>query len=269
MPILRSAYLATIGFGMLLTGECFIHAQQLAGDWKVVPAPPVGSEELYATNIPVWKLRNDGTYITPSHWTRRDGEKQAITSLPEHLTRDSLMHGAPSSLHLDSGGWLVGFNGGEFGGGLWSTSDDGSQTKLLVSQADVHGLIRTPDGIIVLIGLAHMALNQGNASFVPNSSWDRAEAHTIADLSASPEAWLQESPSTVLVATDKAILRVHTSGTVDTLVNMPYGPMIARSIVIAADHTIYVGIRGYILKLIPQLNGYALQWLIPVEHTNG
>jgi hypothetical protein len=265
---LHRALLATTGFSLLLTGGR-LQSQQLAGNWKIVPAPAIGSAELYATDVPVWKVREDGAVVTASHWTRRDREEQEKTFLPEHLTRDALMHGAPSSLRLDGGGWLIGFDGGEFDGGLWSTSEDGRQTKLLVHQADIHGLIRTPDGVIVLSGLAHATMDQGSAVFVPNSSWDKAEVHPISDLSSSPQAWVQDSPSTVLVVTNKAILRVHEVGTADTLASLPYGPIVARSIVIAADRTIYVGVRGYILRLLPQPNGYTLQWLLPDQPPKG
>jgi hypothetical protein len=168
---LHRALLATTGFSLLLTGGR-LQSQQLAGNWKIVPAPAIGSAELYATDVPVWKVREDGAVVTASHWTRRDREEQEKTFLPEHLTRDALMHGAPSSLRLDGGGWLIGFD-------------------------------------------------------------------------------------------------VHEVGTADTLASLPYGPIVARSIVIAADRTIYVGVRGYILRLLPQPNGYTLQWLLPDQPPKG
>jgi hypothetical protein len=178
------------------------------------------------------------------------------------------MHGYPVSLQLADGGWLIGFDGGEFGGGLWATNDDGSRKLNILPDEDVHALFSTPDGVIVLSGLAHMGGDQGKAWFVPNSSWANAQVKPLYDLGSSPEASVQESTSAVLVVTDKAVSRVNSSGTLDKLIDLPYGPIVANSIVIASDRTIYVGVHNYLLRLSPHSSSYSLEWLAKTGNAN-
>jgi len=173
------------------------------------------------------------------------------------------MHGYRTSLHHADGSWLIGFDGGEFGGGLWSTNDDGSQTSLVLSREDIHALYHTNDGVIVLSGVAHATIDEGKVWFVFDTSWDKAAARLLCDLHGSPDASVQDSPSTVLVVTRSAVLRIGTSGSLETLAHIPVPPPVVTSVVMAADRTIYVGVPGYILRLLPEPTGYSVQWLVP------
>lgn len=246
----------------LFVATVSLPAQQLTGNWSVVPAPAGDVYAFVASNPPTWKLRSYGEHVVASHWTRYDREQAQKVALPEHLLRDWEMRGVPVTFHLDHGGWLIGFDGGEFGGGLWSTNEDGSQTQHLLSSQDVHAIVPALGGAIVLAGVAHMSLDEGSAFWVPSSAWNSAEIHRIADLKSSPEASIQDSPSTVLVATNKEILRIDASGTLQRLFEMPNGSLSPRSVVVM-DGTIYVGLRGYLLRLMPVTNGYHAEWLIP------
>ncbi len=193
------------------------HAQQLEGNWNII-APPTPDELASATSTrPMWKLNEEGMHILASRFTREDREQRNHIAIPEHLVREPFMRDTPSVVHISGGGWLIGFNGGEFMGGLWSTNEDGSQTKKLLSMADIHALFRTTSGVIVLEGLAHATLDNGSVYFVPASSWATAGARKIADIHSSPEASVQETPEAVLVTTNKAVLRVGSTGTIETL----------------------------------------------------
>jgi hypothetical protein len=104
------------------------HAQQLEGNWSII-APPTSEELASATStLPTWKLNEEGMHIVASRFTREDREQRNHKALPEHLVREPFVRGTPSVVHISGGGWLIGFNGGEFMGGLWSTNEDGSQT---------------------------------------------------------------------------------------------------------------------------------------------
>jgi hypothetical protein len=149
-------------------------------------------------------------------------------------------------------------------GGLWSTNEDGSQTKKLLSMVDIHALFPTTNGVIVLEGVAHMTGDDGGAYFVSASSWATAQARKLADLHSSPEASVQETPEAVLVATNKAVLRVASSGTIETLFTWPNRFLVPRSILLA-DRTIYVSMRGYVVRLLPTSTGYEPEWLSPAE----
>jgi len=50
------------------------------------------------------------------------------------------MVGRQTMLKLRNG-WLIGFDGGEFGGGLWFAGEDGSM--LTLNRENIHGFIET------------------------------------------------------------------------------------------------------------------------------
>src|SRR5579863_1071603 len=58
---------------------------------------------------------------------------QAGLMFPPHFHRTKDMIGRAMTARA-GGNWLIGFNGGEFGGGLWWASPDGKHTKLLTRE---------------------------------------------------------------------------------------------------------------------------------------
>ncbi|MEL6371819.1 MAG: hypothetical protein AAFR03_14005 [Pseudomonadota bacterium] len=66
---------------------------------------------------------------------------------------------ASAFLELESG-WIVGFNLGEFGGGLWWVDNEGNGQKL--SYENIHDIFWNGDNIIVTTGLAHLSLDGGS-----------------------------------------------------------------------------------------------------------
>jgi hypothetical protein len=92
---------------------------------------------------------------------------------------------------------------------------------------------------------AHATIDEGKAWFLSDTSWDNAAARLLCDLHGSPYASVQDSPSTVLVVTHSAVLRVGESGNLETLAHIPVPPPVVTSVVIAADRTIYMGVPGH------------------------
>src|SRR5712691_4914079 len=71
-----------------------------------------------------WVATNDGGSIK---LVRFDAESSKQSPMPPQLKLSKKMIGR-RSLQPTSRGWLAGFDAGEFGGGLWWFSRDGSQT---------------------------------------------------------------------------------------------------------------------------------------------
>src|ERR1700722_1866677 len=69
--------------------------------------------------------------------------------------------GLRSAMHFKNG-WLLAYDAGEWGGGLWLTNEDGSRTKRILND-NVRAVVPIDGGIVVLSGLAHMFINFGNA----------------------------------------------------------------------------------------------------------
>jgi hypothetical protein len=251
-----------ISLWLLIQLNRSLYCQQPENDWSIVAAPSSNPNVTAALNsAPTWKVTQQGGNAVATPFTREDREQLSHIPLPPHFVRQTTMLGNASALRVVDG-WLIGFDGGEFEGGLWSTNEDGSQTKALLSNVDIHAMFQTTKGVVVLEGLAHIASDKGSAFFVPASSWASSAATKIADLHSSPEASVQESPDTLLIATNKAVLRLNAAGLLTTLFEQPNGFLGPRSI-LSTDRQIYVGMRGYVLRLHPSSTGYLSQWLIP------
>jgi hypothetical protein len=89
------------------------------------------------------------------------------TKLPRGFKRDKEMIGNEALLKITHG-WLVGFDAGEFGGGLWFVDSVGQSHKL--TGENVHGLMSTPQGTLVFVGLSHLGLDTGKVLLVDDSS---------------------------------------------------------------------------------------------------
>jgi hypothetical protein len=73
--------------------------------------------------------------------------------------RKQFVDGWVSAYMRLTNGWLVGFDAGEFGGGLWWIDDAGP--GLFLSQQNVHKLFRYGDKILAAVGLAHLSFDDG------------------------------------------------------------------------------------------------------------
>jgi hypothetical protein len=84
--------------------------------------------------------------------------------------------GAPQHCHLDRGRLYIGFDYGEFGGGLWSVDIQSGHTEKIhhFTEFDtpVKGLANDRDGRLwAMEGLAHLGLAIGSLSFRSDDGW--------------------------------------------------------------------------------------------------
>jgi len=126
---------------------------------------PSGGRKLRARK----KIRSCGSVPDMvDHWLVTREEGRTIVShlgdqvenkvvLPPQLKPKEMMSGGKSTLKVleTYDGWLVGFDAGEFGGGLWWYRQDG-KFDVQLSSKNVHAIYKTQDGIFILGGLAHM-----------------------------------------------------------------------------------------------------------------
>jgi len=218
-----------------------------------------------------WQVMNEGNSvkITDRYQT---GEKQDIPqvpSLPPLLRREAGMPGRTvdsglrSALHFKNG-WLLAYNAGEWGGGLWLTNEDGSKTKRILSD-NVRAVIPTDSGILVLSGLAHLAINFGNAFiFSEPNGLDIVLQRAVA-LDGEPSAPAKEADGSVLFVTTYGLCRITKSGELERLTYFPNwtASQYPNSMAITPDGTIFIGMRMFVLKLQASSSGYSGQWLLP------
>jgi hypothetical protein len=138
-----------------------------------------------------WSVeRSNGINVYDSAVDKRPG-----VVLPSGLVRTKEMIGKPTVQKVDDG-WLVGFNAGEFGGGLWWADQSGQHTKELTGE-HVVAFVPRGDAVVVFTGIAHLTIDEGNIySFTAK---DPAELALIAKLGSAPSATMMEDDGTVLV----------------------------------------------------------------------
>jgi hypothetical protein len=160
--------------------------------------------------------------------------------------------------------WLLAYDAGEWGGGLWVTNEDGSEIRRLINE-NVHAVIPIDAGFLVLSGLAHMGQDFGNAFIFSNPDGLNIPLRHTVRLDGEPRAYAKTSDGSVLFVTTPGLSRITKSGELQSLSSFPDWSryQYATSMAIASDGNIFVAMRMFVLKLRPTTGGYSQEWLLP------
>jgi hypothetical protein len=179
--------------------------------------------------------------------------------LPSYLKLSKEMIGRRSLIRT-ADGWLIGFDAGEFGGGLWWFNSDGTVVRKL-SPLNVHSILETPSGTFVLSGLAHLSLDNGEINQFTETE-DDVTLKYVADLGGSPEASIVDPDGQIVVATMRSVLRVDYAGKVHKLYNSGEDLTYPTPVVVNSNKDIFVAMRFFILRLVHENSEYKPQWLM-------
>ncbi len=209
-----------------------------------------------------WKVSVEGGAIQITEKSRVQDE---TSSLPARLVRQQGMTKLQSATRLNDE-WLLAYDGGEFGGGLWLTTEDGSDVKRIFN-SDVRAVVPREDGVLILSGLAHMGFDSGDATFYSLPHGMNMALQQSIRLDGAPSAYAQETDGTVIFATTHSLCKITKSGGLQILHAFPrwIAQQYPNSMAIAADGSIYVGMRMFVLKINNQLGEYREEWLLPNE----
>jgi len=215
-----------------------------------------------------WHVSVEGDDVKIAKWS---GRKVDIPSLPPRLKLEPGMPGRTVSAGLSgvihfANGWLVAYDGGEFGGGLWLTTEDGSETKRVLS--DNVRAVEPLDGggILVLSGLAHMSMDFGNEFIFSNPDGLNITLQYSAHLDGAPMAYAKLADGSVLFVTTHSLHAITKS---EPATKLDHGfpnwmkVQFPNSIVALSDGTIFIGMRMFVLRLTPNPAGYSEDWLLP------
>jgi hypothetical protein len=237
-------------------------AQTLPGGWLAHSTPTENSSEIACANYSnlEWLVSTSQTgTVEITARPKPYGAKSSTLELPSGVKRDKDMLGVESKVKT-SNGWLLGFDAGEFGGGLWFANDSGRTRKL--SNENVRGFVETSAGFLVFVGLAHMEMDSGKVLIVTEHDSD-VGMQTLAKLDGAPQAVTRVSADVALVVTTHGISQVSSAGEIKTLLHRTFGLLYPNSVVSLPDGTVYTGMRLFVVRLVKQSGGYAEQWLVP------
>jgi hypothetical protein len=167
-------------------------------------------------------------------------------------------------------GWIIAFNAGEFGAGLWWYSPDG-RTRYKISSDQVVGFFETPRGLLALEGLTHMFLSRGRLIHLlrgPDGKW---QSEPVLDLKGGPETGALDVDGSLVVATGDCLLRVHpaTKRYDVILCHAFWGGLYPTSMIITPAGDIYIGMRHGVARITRKGTSYRLHWLLPTKAVAG
>ena len=250
---------------LLVAGK--VLAQNIPSGWTPYPTPKNSSETLRCANYSIrreWRVSvsNGAIEIAVIPFERGGAQSQVFKKqeLPPGIERVKGMVGLQSTLKLQNG-WLLGFDGGEFGGGLWFAGNDG-ETQMLGGE-NVRGFVETTQGILVLAGLAHMTLDSGKVFILPYAVKSPRDAKFLVELDGAPQAFTKVSDDAMLVVTTRGVSRVSSSGRSEPLLHRDFSLLYPNSVAATPDGAIYVGMRLFVARLTPHAEEYLEQWMVP------
>jgi hypothetical protein len=213
--------------------------------------------------VRISKLVNDST--------SKSQDKSEQLPLPSLLKHEQGMPGKTARaglrrvLHFKNH-WLLAYDLGEWGGGLWLTNEDGSETKRILSD-NVREMIPLDDGLLVLSGLAHMTIDFGNAFIFSNPNGMNISLQHAVHLDGEPSGYVKEPDGSVVFVTTYGLCRITKTGGLQTLTGFPrWGQQeFTNSMAIAPDGSIFVGMRMFVLRIRENSGRYTKEWLLPKE----
>ena len=145
-----------------------------------------------------WRVAIEGNKVKITKQT--EPRAQALP-LPPHFKPQPGMpgrtvdEGLTNAIHF-ANAWLLAYDGGEFGGGLWLTNEDGSVARLLVAD-NVRGLVRLEGRVVVLSGLAHIFTDFGNVFILSNPDGLNVSFQYSIHLDSAPYGYTKDSDDSV------------------------------------------------------------------------
>jgi hypothetical protein len=205
-------------------------------DWQVAPEAQAAFAELKAQ-------------VSPGHeqWALTYGESYAR----RYVVRLS-------------GGWLIGYGGGEFGGSLWWYAAPGAGRR--IGEGNVVDILPVAGGREALVfgGLSHMGIDQGRVFRFTTTT--EPELRLVSDLGASPEVAIAESDESALVLTTRQLWRVAVGGRAERLCALESVYLYPRSMTLLPSGEVWVGMRYFVVRLKPSSDGKCdVQWFAPAD----
>jgi hypothetical protein len=237
--------------------------------WIVVAAPGQGSETLSCANLArrEWTVsigNGGGVDIAERGSAVREDAPLPFTlpssqrSVREHLA------GRRHALKVDSG-YIVGFDAGEHGGALWWFSPTGDK-RVQLADVNIVGLTELRVGLVALSGLSHMGMSEGKLLRITREhdgpghegAWS---ATPWIDMHGAVDAFVRESPESMLVLSATGLDRVTACGDVTRIATTNYDVLYPSSIAIDSNGIVYVGMRQFVTRFVPAADGYHEEWL--------
>lgn len=241
---------------LICTGSLRASSTLSPDEWvEIAPFAPASSEMFCANHAldSEWALSmvDDQPRVTRYSPSKKD-------SLPFPLPRKMPFAGTRTVLPVTNG-FLVGFDAGEFGGGLWWFSSDGKD-RYVISNDNVKSIASLNGSLIAVSGLAHLSISRGTVLELHQvgSKWTLLRS---IELNAAPCATVRSDDSALIIVTTQGI-SIYNQGTVRQVLSSDYSLLYPNSVVVEKNGTILIGMRYAIAKILQKAGVYTESWLV-------
>jgi hypothetical protein len=204
---------------------------------------------------------------------RQDGEIRArlsddapdIARVQLSFTPQTKKFSRVSATAAVDGGWLVGFNEGEFGGALYWFSRDGERSYP-ISDHQIVDFFSLADGIYAIEGLDHLGNSRGSVLHITQpkrgAPW---QAQSVVTLPSAPYAVAVQRDGTALITLSYSLVSVGADLKLETLFSdAQWDKFYPTCSVLAPDEQkLYIGMRQFVGEL--DLKSKTLRFLIPSD----
>jgi hypothetical protein len=234
--------------------------------WVVAKAPELGDEHCDIAEADTeheWFVYLRAGQPSARLWSPSDPPQPPLPfAIRKGTPREGL---AGRRLNIKVGdGWIISFNAGEWGGGLWWFSPDGSQSYNIATDFWVNGLFPTDAGLLVMEGISH-GQTRGRIVRLVRRGDRRYHVETFFPLTEEPRTATKDLDGTMIVVTYDRLLRFHPSTKrIDVLVDGGVWSGLWPNSVIVSRGAIFVGMRHGVARVQKRLRGYQTDWLEPM-----
>jgi hypothetical protein len=159
-----------------------------------------------------------------------------------------------------SDGYIVGLNGGEFGGGLWFISKNGKKSYEISSYIRVRQIFEFNNKLYVIRGLAHLGSSYGSLfELKKDTKWKVFKDFQLPD---APEFLIMEDENILILTTDRLMSFDKNEKLVEILKAPFYWGMYYPSSAIVDCDNIYIAMRKGILKISEFKSNQNFEWLV-------
>jgi len=225
--------------------------------WQEVAVPPESNEDARMLWFSAaswspheWRVFAEDDRVCAQRTSANDTNRGERPTFTPDIHLIGSLHPATSFAAVDDG-WLIGCNGGEWGGQLYWFSKDGER-NYRISNHRIVDFFFLPDGLYAIEGLAHMVMSEGSVIRIarprPDARW---EATTATKLPFAPDAISVRRDGTMLLTLSDSLVSISPDRTVHTLLlsDPPWrhGPLYPNSSLLSTDEQkLYIGMRQFV-----------------------
>jgi len=203
-----------------------------------------------------WQIAIEQGTVKVTQAARREPDSGPVPpfALPKHPSLKGRRHTLAFG-----GGFLVGFDAGEWGGALYWFLGDGSGQQQLAGE-NVRGLVALgPEAAMSIEGLAHLGMSEGAVRWIERRQ-GTFEAAAVTKLPDAPSTFVATGDG-VYVLTTSSLVRIGRDRRVATVQPVRTSGLYPDSMAIDATGALWIGMRQFVLRLSPAGGRYTETWL--------